>query len=114
MTNGTNGMDEKDMALLAGKIGLFRNNNKLAVFMAIHKNENCSAKEVSQKTGLPITEVSRVFTELKKEYLVPLGCRRSSYSLTELGRNLAEIIEILARLGQSKFIVGFEKMKLPA
>jgi len=110
----TNGMDEKDMALLAGKIGFFRNSNKLAVFMVIYKNKNCSAKEIFQETGLSLILVNHGLLELKREFLV--SSRRGQkheYSLTELGRNLAEIIEILARLGQSKFIVGFEKMKLP-
>jgi len=107
-------MDEKDMALLAGKIGFFRNSNKLAVFMVIYKNKNCSAKEIFQETGLSLILVNHGLLELKREFLV--SSRRGQkheYSLTELGRNLAEIIEILARLGQSKFIVGFEKMKLP-
>ena len=106
-------MDEKDMALLAGKIGFFRNSNKLAVFMVIYKNKNCSAKEIFQETGLSLILVNHGLLELKREFLV--SSRRGQkheYSLTELGRNLAEIIEILARLGQSKFIVGFEKMKL--
>jgi len=62
---------------------------------------------------LSLILVNHGLLELKREFLV--SSRRGQkheYSLTELGRNLAEIIEILARLGQSKFIVGFEKMKL--
>ena len=110
----TNGMDEKDMALLAGKIGFFRNSNKLAVFMAIYRNENCSTKEILQETGLSFSLANHGLTELKREFLVSSRKgQKHEYSLTELGRNLAEIIEILARLEQSKFIVGFEKMKLP-
>lgn len=109
-------MDEKDMALLAGKIGFFRNSNKLAVFMAIHRNENCSTKEeILQETGLSLSLANHGLLELKREFLVSSRKgRKYGYSLTKLGRNLAEIIEILARLEQSKFIVGFEKMKLPA
>ncbi len=82
--------------------------------MVIYKNKNCSAKEIFQETGLSLILVNHGLLELKREFLV--SSRRGQkheYSLTELGRNLAEIIEILARLGQSKFIVGFEKMKLP-
>ena len=81
--------------------------------MVIYKNKNCSAKEIFQETGLSLILVNHGLLELKREFLV--SSRRGQkheYSLTELGRNLAEIIEILARLGQSKFIVGFEKMKL--
>jgi len=79
--------------------------------MTIHEND-CSAKEISQKTGLSTGEVNHALNELKREYLILLRSRKFSYSLTELGKNLAEIVEILARLGQSKSIIDFERMKL--
>jgi len=98
------------MAKLMDQLGIFRNEDKLKVFLLIAKDQGITFRMIQKKANPKgNNKLANVLWGLKKDLLI--GGASNGYFLTNYGQRIADLIGQIAVDPKYKEMIGFLEMK---